>query len=487
MKAILIATIGTRDLMFEISSGLWYNVGDDRMQDGDIIGEQAEVISDLGLGKITYRDLTKYLLDRQDEYIDRIKPVIIGKLLIDSATEIDKLYLIATDQPTTISQRSKDTINSCELIKIWVEKNYHIPTKIVSIGANSTNPANFEAMFEWWRNTWRGEIAPPIDREIWLSLTGGVGQTSEAGRISGLSLYGDRIKFFEFHQNQRNNQAGNPSDYSGPFLGTNYLWDRTQQQALKLLDRFDYAGVAELLRPYILTKDLGAMPKLLEAGIAWNRGEFDLFLTYIDAANILDSSQQQQSLAWWWMAYEQAYLAVVRLEQNNTVEAMLLSFRTLEGCLLEWAKNNLGNIFEDNQRDAPRVSQKILTSHPKLKNSFKSKNARGELEAYAKWEQHSVKREILKVSLPGALAGEFESFWSDECRDIRNRLSHRLGGISETELLNAWGADIEDRSQWKARILACLNILTGESFSKIERASLFASLHDRVRQSIEQS
>lgn len=44
MKAILIATIGTRDLSFQINSGEWYNIGDDRMQNGEIIGEQTEVI-----------------------------------------------------------------------------------------------------------------------------------------------------------------------------------------------------------------------------------------------------------------------------------------------------------------------------------------------------------------------------------------------------------------------------------------------------------
>jgi hypothetical protein len=46
MKSVLIATIGTRDLMFQIASGEWFNVGDDQMQ-LEIIGEQAEVISDL--------------------------------------------------------------------------------------------------------------------------------------------------------------------------------------------------------------------------------------------------------------------------------------------------------------------------------------------------------------------------------------------------------------------------------------------------------
>ncbi|MFN6583201.1 MAG: hypothetical protein RMX68_025415 [Aulosira sp. ZfuVER01] len=57
MKAVLIATIGTRDLMFQISSGTWYNIGDDRMQNGEIIGEQAEVISDHRLHNISYRNL----------------------------------------------------------------------------------------------------------------------------------------------------------------------------------------------------------------------------------------------------------------------------------------------------------------------------------------------------------------------------------------------------------------------------------------------
>ena len=374
MSAILVATIGTRDLMFQISTGLWYNIGDDRMQDGDIIGEQAEVISDLNLGKINYRDLTKYLYDAGDQYLDRIKPVILGKLLIEQAAQIDRLYLIGTDQPESIRQRDKDTIHSCGLIKAWVEKNYQIDTTIIPLGSDGTNPANFEATFEWWRNTWRNNINPPLDVEIWLGLKGGVGQTSESGRISGLSLYSDRIKFFEFHQNQPKNQAGNPSDYTGPFLGTNYLWDRTQQQALGLLDRFDYAGAEELLKPYFQTKKLGAVPNLLKAGIAWNRGEFESFLKYASATNALDGLREQ-SQAWRWMAYEQAYLAVVRLEQNNTSEAMLHSFRAVEGGLFEWAKSTFPDDIKDVHKGFPQVLNSILIKHEKLKSVFD--NARG--------------------------------------------------------------------------------------------------------------
>jgi hypothetical protein len=482
MTAILIATIGTRDLMFQISSGLWYSIGD--------FTERVQVINDLGLDeKITHRDLTQYLSDRLDRYLDRIKPVIMGKLLTEQATQIEHLYLIGTNQLPIVKERIKDTIHSSQLMSAWVEKYLKISTTILPLGHEGTDPSNFEAMFEWWRKTWREDIQPAANLEIWLGLKGGVGQTSEAGRISGLSLYGDRIKFFEFRQDERNNQAGNPSDYSGPFLGTNYLWDRTQQQALKLLDRFDYAGAKELLEPYFHAKNLGDVPNLLEAGIAWNRGEFHVFSTLV-SANTLDSPHQAQSQTWWWMAYEQAYLAVVRLEQNNVAEAMLHSFRAVEGGLLEWAKVTLGDNFYDDRKDSPIVFKSILESHStkKLREIFKNKKIDGgEIEPHVAWMLVSVQRAILKVFLPAALKGDFDYFWSKDCKNIRNRLSHRLGGISELELLSAWGEDLQDRSQWQLRLLACLNILTGQSFESLDRACLFTSIHDRIRSSIERS
>jgi hypothetical protein len=194
-------------------------------------------------------------------------------------------------------------------------------------------------------------------------------------------------------------RAGNPSAYTGPFLGTNYLWDRTQQQVLGLLDRFDYAGAEELLKPYFKTKKLGAVPNLLKAGIAWNRGEFDSFFKFARATNVLDRIQSQ-SQTWWWMAYEQAYLATIRLKQNNTAEAMLHSFRSVEGCLYEWTISTCPDDIEVIPHRYPNVRNSILQRYPSI---------------------------------------------------------------------------------------SCLNILTGQSFKELNQASLFAKVHDRVRQSIEQT
>jgi hypothetical protein len=342
MKSVLVATIGTRDLSFQITSGDWYNIGDDRMQNSDIIGEQAEVIADLSLSDSTFRKITKYILDNLTTYIDRILPVIIGKLLLENATEIEKVYLIATDQKSEIREREKDTIYSAELIKNWIIHKFdHLnenDIEIITLGDDGTNPSNFEEMFQWWRRTWRDKIQVASSQSLWVCLKGGVGQAAEASRISGLSLFSDRILFFEFRQNPKANRIGIPSDYTGPLPGTNYLWDRTQQQTLKLLHRYDYAEAYDLLQPYLNKENykFGALPNLLKAGINWNQGQFDKFYSLARSSMTIPPQLTVNQNNFWWMAYEQAYLAVVRLEQQNTTEALFHSFRAVEGLVREF-------------------------------------------------------------------------------------------------------------------------------------------------------
>ncbi len=484
MKTTLVATIGTRDLMFQVSSGTWYNIGDDRMQDGDIIGEQAEVISDLSLGTITYRQLTKHLLDRVENYTDRIKPAIIGKLIIEKATDIEKIYLIATDQDIEIPEREKDTIHAAELIKAWVIHQFkHInvtDVEVISLGADGTNPSNFEQMFYWWRNTWRKKI-PMTSEQLWVCLKGGVGQTSEASRISGLSFYGDRIQFFEFKQNTKANRQGIPSDYSGPFLGTNYLWDRTQQQALKLLDRYDYAEVYDLLQSYFRQDPAGfsSLPNLIKAGIAWNQGDFNKFFSL--AKSSLSTTEQRQETRWWWMAYEQAQLSVVRLNQQNTTEAMLHSYRSVEGVLYEWAKASFPNDVKEAPNQYLLISQSILAQYPTLKSSFIDSQRQPLSEIKLQWW---VWQELLAVAIPQAAANrDFKTYFAS-AREMRNKLSHYLGGLGEKEIFKAWGDDVNNSEQWQCPILNCLNLVTKQQFKSLSQASLFNKIHLKVIQVI---
>lgn len=483
MKSVLIATIGTRDLMFKIASGEWYNIGDDRMRNAEIIGEQAEVISDLSLHDITYRNLTKYLLDSVNNYLDHIKPVIIGKLLLEKGNDIAKVYLIATDQKPEVKEREKDTIYAAELIKAWIVNQFdHITNddvEIIPLGLDGTNPSNFEQMFQWWRQAWREKITIEAHQNIWVCLKGGVGQTSEASRISGLSLFGDRIEFFEFKQNSKANRIGIPSDYSGPFLGRNYLWDRTQQQALKLLERYDYAEVYDLLKPYF-QDSYPKLPNLLQAGIYWNQGKFDKFLYEAKRSSLQISEQRGKKF--WWMAYEQAYLALIRLQQQNTTEAMLHSYRSVEGVLYLWAKKSFPSDVKEVPNKFPIIKESILKTYPSLQDCFNYNNHKStEVQLRSK-----VIRDLLEKAIPAtATSDDFRNFWHS-AQNMRNELSHRLGGITEEEVFRAWGKDkdIDDARQWEKRLLNCLNLISGQSFKRLSNASIFSQLHDRVIQII---
>jgi hypothetical protein len=483
MKSILVATIGTRDLSFQIKSGDWYNIGDDRMENSDIIGEQSEVIGDLSLSNPTFRKITKYLLDNSQIYIDRILPVIIGKLLLERATEIEKVYLIGTDQGEQIREREKDTIYSAQLIKQWIVHKFdHLSEndiEIITLGDDRTNPSNFEEMFQWWRRTWRDKIKIAPTQPIWVCLKGGVGQASEASRISGLSLFGDRILFFEFRQNFQANRIGIPSDYTGPLPGTNYLWDRTQQQALKLLHRYDYAEAADLLKPYLNKEkyQFGVLPNLLKAGINWNQGKFEKFYSLAKSSmNIPPQSTNN----FWWMAYEQAYLAVVRLEQQNTTEALFHSFRAVEGLVSEFVRSQYKaqiKYSNSSQPKTPYIDGTNLPSH--LREWFDNHKHRsyGNVGLYGK-----PLFSLLKLSFPADVWAkniDIQTFVNNTV-DERNSVFHGLGGLQEQELYQAWGKDVTNRKQWEKRVLSCLNFVSEQSFGSLADGSIFARLHNSM-------
>jgi hypothetical protein len=486
MKAILVATIGTRDLMFKISSGDWYNVGDDRMK-GDILGEQIEVVSDLALTeKSSFREISQYLWENIEYYCDRVKPVILGKLLQDQLSNLEKIYLVVTDQRESIKEREKDTLYTGYLIKYWLKKlNPDILVDILYIGRNHENPSNFEEMFRWWQKAWKENIKPESSQPILLCLKGGVGQASEASRISGLSFYGNNIKFYEFIPAPHNNQKGISSDYTGPFLGTNYLWDRTRQQAVKFLECYDYAEALEILKPYNETQNTqewNEIYKLLEAGVQWNQGQFQEFfdLAYFR----LNNQQREQRQQYWWMAYEQAYTAVVRLKQKNTTEAMLHSFRAIEGLIYNWILEYFLDHIDDGANGYLHLKSSILEKYPQLKNLFiKEKEKTSSIKLEGRVQQRLVETYIAGTSV-NLQYSDLRAWGSERSRQLRNRLSHQLGGISEEELFQAWGRDIYNQENWEKRILNCLNLITDNRYISLKQASLFASVHQRITTAI---
>lgn len=457
-KSILVATIGTRDLAFQVSSQEWLNLGNDRAPDSDSISEQALVQMELGLDKSDFRLLSEYLLENWETYQSKLQPIILGKLLQDESKNLKQIYLVATDQletPKTIKYRDKDTLYAAEIIKKWIESHYQVSTEVILQGSEGGNPADFEQMFRWWKQTWQS-IAKKFDEKtpILLCVKGGVGAFSEAGRVTALSRFGENILFYDFKKDDEINRQGYASDYTIPLKGTNYLWDRKQQEALSLLKRYDYEAVGRTLQSYWRTSDTNSanrqlilrVKSLIEAATKWNTGNFQEFAE--DLGESATTRQQQ----WWWTAYEAAYLAVVRLEQGNTVEAMFHSFRSLEGLAIKYAENQGESLYSRN-----------------VFNYLKQQKLR-------EWNNHPYIKEIVRSEIRNKTA-------RNDILDKRNDLFHQLQGFQEEDLYDAWKAT--KKLDWKNRILQCLNFISGESFAgSLEETSLMFKVHQELKNEI---
>lgn len=480
-KSILVATIGTRDVAFCATSEEWLNIGNAYGHNNDLL----QVQIDLGLENADYRFLTNYLNENWQEYQERLKPIIIGNMLDDYAKQIKQIYLIATDQLESVKERDKDTLYSAEIIAKWIDKHYQIPTEIILQGSEGGNPANFEQMFCWWKDTWQHKIASRTKKgtNFLLCLKGGVGAFSEAARISALSRFGEDTQFFDFVKDEESNRQGKASAYTPPEKGTNYLWDRQQQEALSLLNRYDYEGVNRLLRPYYRNVDeteansklLLQIKSSLVAAIAWNQANFE------DFAKLLPESTTVTK-QWWWTGYEAAYLSLIRYHQDNTVEALFHSFRAVEGMMSDWAIAIYPNdIVSRNNNpgfgEAPLIKRSITQNNKGLQgylNQFQGKSQ-------IRLDGINLDNLVQMAKPEYRQCQDIQEFW-DVAKNSRNQVFHRLLGLDKGDLFAAWNTS--SFKKWQNRILGCLNFISGQNFTSLTEASLMFQVHQTLTKAI---
>lgn len=490
MKSILVATIGTRDLAYKNSDGIWLNIGNDRAQNG--IPEMGQVKEDLAtepgvptaLENSNFRQLTQFLSENFSQYQARLIPIILGQLLQDTKDNLSKVYLMATDQNELVKEREKDTLYSADVIKQWIESNYQIPTQVILQGPEGYNPSNFEQMFSWWKQVWR-QIANEIaeDTPILLCLKGGVGQSSEASRVTALSRFAEDSLFYDFKQDISRNSQGLPSEYFPPFKGTNYLWDRRQKEALGLLRQYDYEAVQRIIKDYYKNANpdtdsgqlLLRIKLLIEVAIQWNFSEFDIF------SRNLGEQARVRSRQWWWKGYEAAYLAVIRFEQGNTVEALFHSFRAVEGLIAEWAEHYYHNDIEK-YRNSPHLKRTICAKFPQYLNNLPEGMQRrfeneGRLGLYS-----TSLYELLKQAKPKWPSHPHIKFVWEVVAKIRNEQFHRLRGLDKKDLFEAW--ETPNRNGWEERVLSCLNFVSEQKFTSLKEASLMSIVHEELKEAI---
>ncbi len=162
---------------------------------------------------------------------------------------------------------------------------------------------------------------------------------------------------------------------------------------------------------------------------------------------------------WWWTAYEAAYLSVVRLNQDNIVEAMFHSFRAFEGLAIKDAE--------------------IHGSSGKYgRKAFKSLRHRKQAE----WNNHILIKTLINLDTSD----------QDERNDLldkRNGLFHQLRGFQRENLFDAWNSN---ESNWQENILECLYFISGERFEFLDKecsdkrvASLMILVHAELEKAIE--
>ncbi|CCI31975.1 hypothetical protein MTo_00814 [Microcystis aeruginosa NIES-1211] len=126
----------------------------------------------------------------------------------------------------------------------------------------------------------------------------------------------------------------------------------------------------------------------------------------------------------------------------------------------------------------------MLNKYPAFKELFVNNgNPVPEIKLDSPTQQRLIEKYIALTS-PQANFKDLKAWGSEELRNLRNRLSHKLGGISEKELYQAWGKDTYNQKDWEKQILNCLNLITENKFNYLWQGSLFASIHERVRTAI---
>lgn len=287
----------------------------------------------------------------------------------------------------------------------------------------------------------------PENATVYVSHQAGTPAISSAVQFVSLARFRSNVQFLV--SNEYSQKAGKISR-------SNYLGAIQLQEAQTLLKRHDYAGVKLLVYDYLPSE----IKILLDAAIQWNLAKFDEFANELKKLSDRTFVQMvnERSQHWWWTAYEAAYLGVVRLAQDNTVEALFHSFRAFEGLAIKYAERN-----GESKKYGRRVFKYLRHQNQ------------------VKWNSHPYINTLIDLD-------NNDEQTRNDILDRRNNLFHNLLGFHKQDVFDAWAAD---EQEWQARVLGCLNFVSGEtqfdSLKYLADATLMAQVHLKLKDAIDSS
>lgn len=332
------------------------------------------------------------------------------------------------------------------------------------------------------------------DRVI-VSHQAGTPAISSAIQLTALMKFGKKVQFLvssEFIKNQA---------YFLP--GSSYFDTLQIQEAQQLLARFDYAGVKRALDKIELKdpEKQANLNHLLDLSELWNAAKFD------DFASKMGEPADSRSKEWWWKGYEMAYLAWIRMRQESPTEALFHSVRAVEGLICEWViKTHSAHIwykffetdnngiysldekgmkipeyhhqrFRGHQEGSP-VAKKTIDNRFKLELFENQRNAlqKDKLGIYGQ-----TLYTLFKVTFEGSIQNHPINIVWEQLADERNELFHRLKGITEQEVYDAWGCN--NKEKWEKVLFECISLVSeiqNPVFKSLKQASLMSKVHQKL-------
>ena len=334
--------------------------------------------------------------------------------------------------------------------------------------------------------------------EVIVSHQAGTPAISSAVQFVSLVKFQGKVSFLL--SNERSQEV-NLIPYSS------YFQSMEIEEAKKLLGNHNYVGVESVLKDRLKADDRDVAKSilaLLEVAKLWNLSKFDddfkEKMKNLDIEDLKESATSRFNESWaWWIAYEEAYLALVRREQGNIVEAFFHSFRAFEGIFAEWGNK----IFKEKitvQKDIPCLTKDVLEGdYQKYLAGSDLKCLREELstKGILKLELMTLCK-IFKKNRPDykpKKCPDIITFWDDDREKCisarRNFVFHQVQGINEGQLLNFWQVDSTKEAKkqikdWENKILNFLNFIADErEFKNWSEASLMARVHQELVKAID--
>jgi len=474
----------------------------------------------------TYRILPRVLGRVYNLSPESIQQEILSYLtfpLLDSFTQAMKDYphlhtivVLLTDQSNIMANdKDKDSPywkDTCELEPIlrhyFREKFPNTDVEVVILSPISAEKGldNWDAVFDLVSQHFKTLSLPQAQSDtVFVSHQAGTPALSAAVQFCSLAKFTDRVRFLVSNEY-------NPEN-TGFVESSSYLKGIKKEQAKKLLENYDYAGVNQLVHNYLTENDR----VLMRAALEWNVAQFHSFLTLLENNPQFTAEVQTRKRPenWWWIAYEEVYLAVIRHRQGNMVEAFFHSFRAFEGIFASWSRSHFDRYTEvikgipylspsilddpDNPlskvtgKDAKKAIKDIISNLEKLKDKLQKQEEKIEKHEWVELNLATICKlfKAIRYADYKQNCPELKIFWDDEddqnvCKK-RNFIFHQVRGMEEVDFLHFWG--VSSPQELEQRLLKFLNFIVKEDlpqgFETLQQASLLPKVHAELQKTID--